>query len=309
MSFSPLCGYNPPARRPIVLADLRYPLGASLKHDGFRVLRRRGKALSRYLKPVRNLELRALIEGCSLLECCEGEVIYGDPTDPESFHRTSSLATRRHGGVEGMRLYLFDWFARPELGYRARWAQLKLLRLPKWCEVIGHKVMMNAAQAQAYEEWAVGLGYEGMMLRELDGTYKHGRSTLREQLLLKVKRMEDSEAVVLDMRPKMRNDNERTRDALGRSVRSSRREGKVATLELGSLLLRDAKGLHGGREFSCAPGVLTQAQKLEIFAAWRRGEIGKRMRVKYRFQPAGTGELPRFPRLHGVLSGLKFRSA
>lgn len=308
MKFSPLLGYNPPARRPIVLEELRYPLGISAKHDGFRTLVRKRKAVSRYLKPVRNLALARLLQSVPELECCDGEIIYGDPTDPESFRRTSSLATTRDAGTDGVGFYLFDWFGDPMMPFRRRYKHLQFLSLPKWCHVIHQVTAHNPQQARDYEDKAVRDGFEGMMARELEGLYKFGRSTLNEQLLLKIKRMEDSEAVVEDILPKMKNTNEAVLDALGHSKRSSRKEGKVAVREAGSLLLRDVRGLHGSREFSCSPGVLTQPQKVELWEAWSRGDI-KKLVVKYRFQPAGTGELPRFPRLHAVLSGFKFRSA
>jgi DNA ligase-1 len=39
------------------------------------------------------------------------------------------------------------------------------------------------------------------------GTYKFGRSTVRDNILLKVKRFLDDEAVVIDIEEKMHNEN------------------------------------------------------------------------------------------------------
>ena len=66
----------------------------------------------------------------------------------------------------------------------------------------------DAAQLAAYEEECLAEGYEGVMIRTPDSPYKCGRSTEREGWLLKIKRFEDAEAVVLDTYEGMSNQNE-----------------------------------------------------------------------------------------------------
>ena len=56
------------------------------------------------------------------------------------------------------------------------------------------------------------MGFEGAMVRSLDGRYKNGRSTLREGLLLKVKPWKDSEAEILEVYEMMRNENEEEKE-------------------------------------------------------------------------------------------------
>src|SRR5690606_28483163 len=62
---------------------------------------------------------------------------------------------------------------------------------------VEHTQMERASDVLDYESTCLARGYEGVMLRDPDGPYKFGRSTLREGTLLKLKRFEDAEAVVI----------------------------------------------------------------------------------------------------------------
>ena len=95
----------------------------------------------------------------------------------------------------------------------------------------------DAAQLAAYEEDCLAEGYEGVMIRTPDSPYKCGRSTEREGWLLKIKRFEDAEAVVLETYEGMSNHNEAQRDAFGRTKRSSAQAGKVGRGELGGFVV------------------------------------------------------------------------
>src|SRR5690606_5448014 len=59
-----------------------------------------------------------------------------------------------------------------------------------------------------YETHCLKMGYEGLILRNPDAPYKFGRSTLKEGSLLKLKRYEDAEAIVVSLEEAMHNDNE-----------------------------------------------------------------------------------------------------
>ena len=78
------------------------------------------------------------------------------------------------------------------------------------------------------------------MIRTPDSPYKCGRSTEREGWLLKIKRFEDAEAVVLDTYEGMSNQNDAQRDAFGRTKRSLAQAGKVGRGELGGFVVRHA---------------------------------------------------------------------
>ena len=80
----------------------------------------------------------------------------------------------------------------------------------------------------AFEELKLCEGYEGIMLRDPFGRYKHGRSTLKEGGLAAIKRFVDAEARIVGTYEQMENTNEKQINELGRSSRSHAKAGKLA---------------------------------------------------------------------------------
>jgi DNA ligase 1 len=76
------------------------------------------------------------------------------------------------------------------------------------------------------------------MLRRPDKPYKFGRSTNRGGELIKLKRYEDAEAVVIGFEPWYENQNEATESELGYQTRSAHQENKVPLDRLGTLKCR-----------------------------------------------------------------------
>jgi DNA ligase-1 len=96
------------------------------------------------------------------------------------------------------------------------------------------------------EEKYLSLGYEGIMVRTFQGPrsfYKYGRSTAKETTLLKLKRYTDFEAKIVGFEEEMHNGNEATKDALGRTKRSSAAEGKTGKDTLGKMLMLTDDGV------------------------------------------------------------------
>jgi len=128
----------------------------------------------------------------------------------------------------------------------------------------------------------------------MDGLYKMGgRSTAREQWLLKLKRFEDSEAVVIRVDEEMKNTNEK--DASGK--RTSHKAGKVGKGVMGSLQVRASKASPGvlkGTEFGVGSG-FTAADRAE---EWKIGD-----RIKFRYFPIGIKDKPIWPTFEGRVVG------
>jgi DNA ligase-1 len=162
------------------------------------------------------------------------------------------------------------------------------------------KTLYSIKDVLDFEKTAVQQGYEGIMLRAPYAPYKFGRSTLKEGYLMKLKRFEDSEAEVLKVFPRMKNENKLERDERGYAKRSAHKEGKQALAEIGGYIIRDLKTK---KVFSCGTGVFTQKEREEQWQNRRKlqGKI-----LKYRFQAAGQKELPRFPRALGWRSRIDF---
>jgi DNA ligase-1 len=154
-------------------------------------------------------------------------------------------------------------------------------------------IVNNLEELIALEEKFVNEGFEGLMLRKLDSVYKCGRGTLRAMDLVKVKRFEDAEAIIIGYEEQMENTNEAEKDNFGRTKRSSAKAGLVGKGTLGRWNVRGIGKKWDGVEFGLgtAKGV-TQERRQEW---WNNREklVGKI--VTYKYQATGSVDAPRIP--------------
>lgn len=270
---------------------LSYPLLASPKLDGIRTVVIDGVVLSRKLKPIPNRHVQAVF-GKEEFNGMDGELICGDPWSPDAFRKTTSGVMSFRGNPEGLVFHLFDNFLVPG-GFSKRLEEAFPRAHGRMFPVV-HKLVNGPTQLTAYEEECLDRGYEGVMLRDPHGPYKHGRSTLREGTLMKLKRFSDDEAMVIAVEEQLQNTNEQTRDALGKAKRSNHQAGMVGKGTLGSLRVRGVTGPYEGVEFSVGSGMSDSLRA----AFWERPPIGEVIRVKY--FPSGSKDAPRFPVFGGI---------
>lgn len=279
------------------LNKLRFPLIASPKLDGVRAIIKGGVVLSRSLKPIPNPHVQALF-GRPELEGLDGELIVGSPT-AKDVYRVTNGAVMRHYGEPDVEFYVFD---RVEYGhtYEDRHAEL-YMRLEErgwYPHVIYHdwQTVEDLEELLEFENSVLDDGYEGVILRCPYAGYKHGRSTVRQQGMLKLKRFQDSEARVIAVEELMHNANEAKTNALGRTERSSHKANQVPMGTMGALLVED---IHTGVRFHIGTGF--SAEERAWFWEHRHTlERGKRTLVKYKFFPVGVKDLPRHPSYLGL---------
>ena len=276
---------------PVDTTKLVFPVYASPKLDGIRVIIKDNQVLSRNGKPIPNVFIQSLLKSYHGLD---GELIVGYPTHPNVFQLTTS-GVMSIEGTPNVRLYVFDcWYA--EGGIDARYNEvLKIIQNNPIVdiEVVPQIIINSLEELYKFEKDCLAKGYEGVMLRYPNAPYKNGRSTVKEGALLKLKRFSDSEAYILGMEPLLRNHNEPTKNALGHTERSSHIYNKVADDLLGALNVKD---IHTGIEFSIGSG-FTEEQRREI---WNKqvGLIGSI--VKYKYFEVGVKDKPRFPIFCGL---------
>jgi DNA ligase-1 len=265
---------------------IRYPALATPKLDGIRCLKVDGRALSRSFKPIPNKLIRGQIE-TFLPDGVDGELIAG------SFNQTTSGVMTRTGSPV-FKYYIFDYVKDdPNKPYQERMADLLELGMSNpiistFVELVLPITINNEEQLLEYERKCLDEGYEGVMLRDPKGPYKFGRSTVREGWLLKVKRFEDSEAVVIGFEELMTNDNPQEVDELGYAKRATKKENLVPAGTLGSFRVRDLKT---SQEFSVGSG-MDAAFRLEV---WNNQDAYVGKILKYKYFPTGSKDLPRFP--------------
>lgn len=276
--------FKPMLASPADLDAIRYPVLASYKLDGIRAIVQGGRVMSRKLIEIPNKRVQEVF-GRHQLEGLDGEFIFGEPTAPDVYRKTNSLVMS-HDKTDIPTLYVFDHVSMPALAWINRAAiAMQLIEKHRYEQIkwLQHNMLHNREELDAFEAKAVGLGYEGVMLRDPEACYKYGRSTAKEGILLKVKRFEDSEAEVIGIEEEMKNNNVAERDNLGRTKRSTVKANKVGKGTMGALVVRDLKTKV---EFNIGSGFTAEDRSAE----WPLGTI-----VKYKSFAVGVKDKPRHP--------------
>ena len=261
----------------------KFPYAATPKIDGIRFLMVGGAALTRSFKPIRNEYLQKILSS-NLPEGIDGELTSGS-----TFQECSSIM--RIKGEPDFKVWIFD-FVNPKgevKPYKERMNELskfESFNIPSY-EILFPTIVSNQEQIDQLMINNLNAGYEGLMLRDPNGIYKFGRSSVKENILLKVKEFMDDEAEIIAFREKMVNTNEGLKDNFGRTKRSSCQDGLKPSGTLGGFILRNSEGL----EFSCGSG-LNDALRDEI---WKNQSKYLGKLVKYKYMSKGIKELPRHP--------------
>lgn len=294
---------------------LKFPYYISPKLDGIRCIATENGARTRSMKKFPNEYVdRWFTEHLHILSGLDGEIIVGDPTHPNVYHRTDSAVMTR-AGEPNFTFYVFDWVdygGGVWFADRKKFAQVKIEDIRrklngfggqervKW---VGDSLCRNPHELKVYEELVLEQGYEGAMLRHPDSPYKQGRGTVKENYLLKVKRFVDSEAIIVGYEERMHNANEATQNELGHTKRSTHQENMVGTDTLGAFLVKGAPGTpFDGIEFSIGGGKgLTDIWRKDY---WTRKDALLGQTVKYSYFDVGIKDKPRHPKFIGFRSDL-----
>lgn len=280
--------------------ELRYPVYGTPKLDGIRCiisdhvyLPEEGHnvtPVTRSLKPIPNKAMRTLL--ASLPPYLDGELVATG-----TFQNCQS-AVMSYGGVWDFTYYVFDMIPHDEmrrsfgvtadcyLKYLDRIKYLQTLQLPEWCTVLEPK-KIERGELEAYNLECLEKKYEGCIIRTAPSPYKYGRSTFREQYMIKVKQFIDDEAVVIGVNEEVHNANEATVSALGYKERSSHSANMVGKGTLGSLRVRHKTF----GEFNIGTGFCAQ-DRVDL---WKIRDSLKSRVVTFKYQPQGVKDAPRIP--------------
>lgn len=273
--------------------EIPFPVYASPKIDGIRAIVLNGVPVSRTLKPIPNTFCQDFFSDKSYLNGLDGELVVGEANHPNAMQATTSGLMSRAGCPE-FTFWVFDYWTAPKLPYKARLENLQAFFQSGYggdgarVRLLEQVLINNQEELEQYEAEQLEKGFEGVIVRAVNGLYKYGRSTAREGYLLKVKRFQDGEAVVVGFNELMRNDNEAEINVLGYIERSSHTENLTPMGVMGSLEVED---LVTGVRFSVGTGY-TMQQRSELWAV-RNELVGKI--VKYKHFPIGVKDAPRFP--------------
>lgn len=279
------------------LDAIKFPVLLSPKLDGIRCVILAGIPVTRNFKHVPNRAIFHALKGLRLPPL-DGELIVGSPTAEDCYRATNSGVMSQDGEPDWC-YHVFDCYDESD-GFvdRLRVAAqiLKKLGHPR-IKMVPHTTASSVDEVEDYETKQLALGYEGIMGRDPEGYYKSGRSTMREGGLWKLKRFFDGEAKIIGFEERMHNDNELTKDELGRAKRSSHKANRHGRGDLGALKVRDCAT---GVEFDIGTG-FSDDERSRI---WGNREEWLGVTVKYKSQPVGVKDKPRFPVYLGLRTDL-----
>jgi len=278
------------------LGKLHYPMIASPKLDGIRVfIHPQLGAVTRTLKQVPNRHIfNTLSQGW--FTNLDGEVTIGPPSvavDPTTFNATQSGVMSFDGQPE-FTFWAFDDAGDPLAAYQLRLnaanERVGFLKA-SFIRALEYTTAKNTDEVLEIEASYLARGFEGIMLRSPHAGYKYGRSTLKQQHLIKMKRMADAEAIVIDTRPLFENHNVPTVDNLGHQKRSAHQAGRVETSMLGTLVCMPTDESGFTQHFEIGSG-FDDSTRSDLWA--RRSDLIGR-RVVFKYQATGVKDKPRFP--------------
>ena len=288
------------------LATLVYPVGVQVKIDGVRALNINGTLTGRSLDPFKGTGITDYFSKPEFKHL-DGEMTLDD--NPASAERLCSLTTGAMGKFKGvtempnLHWFCFDYLADPSLPYETRHKLLEIkleeLAHPRVhlvpLHIANNREELDALIARFFDE-----GYEGAIIRNLDAPAKEGRPSKVKQELVRVKGWMDSEMLVTGFTEGQTNTNEAKTNTLGRTERSSAKDGMVPNGMVGSIhgtMIGDCfhpitgeKLFADGLPITIGTGTMTDAELLDYF---KHPEKLVGHPVKFKHLAHGVKSLPR----------------
>lgn len=283
--------FKPLLARNVELDKVQFPLFVQPKYDGERLIYRNGEFLSRAMKPIQNKWIQEVLT--TIFGQLPERFDFDGEIQVEGTFRDTSGMLRNVDRQAKFIYHVFDAPGYPDCRYidRATLAKSMVDQLRPYlgCEVKFVETAYVSDMETLLDMHCVNADTEaldGTIIRNPDALYKYGRSTLRDQQVLKMKDFDDDEAVIIGFTERMHNTNEAQTNELGRTFRSSAQDGLVPTG-----LLATYKVEWRGVEFDVTASGSLDSRK----ERWdnRVSLLGKL--VKFQYQGIGNGGKPRFP--------------
>lgn len=297
---------------------LVFPYYASPKIDGIRMLCDDiFGPITRALKDIPNNAIREYFNN-PLFYRFDGEIIASyngeGVTHPQIFNRTQS-AVMSQNGEPNFTYYIFDLYPKSHdkndyakrpfherlhdlrIKYEALHAAMPAIKIV----LVEQKLVNNLEELIEFEEKQILLGYEGVILKSVDGVYKHGRSTTLQNIQLKMKRFADAEAVIIGWKPYMINENESTIDELGFSKRSSHKDNKrIDDTRVGVIEARVLTGPLTGERIDIGTGIGLTFEARRKLRLEIEDHIKNKTVLTFKYQDHGIKDRPRIPILKSI---------
>jgi len=213
------------------------------------------------------------------------------------------VMSEQHADSDAVKYFVFDYLRGnvAGYGYAARHAELRKAVIggsnsaDAWIVIAMPTEVVDQAACDVYEATMLAAGFEGVMLRAPGGAHKHGRSTMKEQGLIAIKRFAQAEGVIIGYVEQETNTNAATVDELGRTKRSSAKAGKVKNGKLGAVKVRITACSEAPHMVGTTNEVGTgfDDDQRTVFWKQREGLLGQI--ITFKFQAHGAKDAARIP--------------
>lgn len=291
-----------------------FPVVLLPKVDGVRGLHNHTNFCSRTFEPFANKFTQARYD-IPLMAGFDMELAAGPPTSTSLCRDTTSVLNTITGQPY-IELWVFDWLSgvTQTMGYldRLRMAHSHIDAMKANAELreqfpqvmhlrkMPYRVVNSYAELQATHDEYVKLGYEGSILRSVDGVYKFGRATEKEGGYLRIKNFAHDEIIVTAVTEGKTNLNDLEVDNVGYAKRSTHKENMIPNGMIGNLIGRTVKDIrvNGGTK------VIPVGTLIEVGA----GKLTHDEREYYfKHQDEIVGQCVKFQHFpHGVKDKLRF---
>jgi len=237
---------------------LKWPLLGSTKFDGWRCIICDGQLWTRNGKIIHNQLLPEYLK--QIIDFCNDEhvVLDGELWCPGvTFQDIQSLLASYHKPITMPLVYhVFDYLTRDEwlnggeahFDLRAENYEAALTTYFAHTKPVMQVFHATAEDAKRFYQGCIDRGYEGSVLRDPRGIYKHGRSTLNQGLMFKFKKWITADVRIVGFKQgqRMREevaDGPRDRDIFGHLETSNRKDDYEEVDELGSVEVELQNGI------------------------------------------------------------------
>ena len=267
---------------------LSFPVYGSPKLDGFRCLID-GIPKTASMKPMPNPFVQSELS-LPELNGLDGELIVGDPNDPNAF-KNSTGPLRRQYGEPDFHFFVFDNFLFDHKSYEYRWLNTDYLNKYSNNRIIAlyQLALHSPEQVITYEDLCIQQGYEGAMIRTTSSLYKQGRATFKEMNIFKRKPFTDTEGMIIGFTEQMTNLNPKFTNEMGLTKRATNQENLVGAETLGNFIVRSKEW---AASFACGGGQLTHEERKLV---WDNQDKFLGRTITFKYQKHGSLDAPRSP--------------
>lgn len=273
----------------------------TFKLDGIRCIVKNGEIYSRALKPIPNKQLQKKFEQIKKYTKNKNIILDGEIySENHSFQEITSVVRTEDKEVpKDFKFYCFDIVTKgmESIPYSRRIMDIgrierELYKQNKNDEFFygfgnPYKLFYIEELRERFKD-AIGMGYEGLILRHKDSPYKYGRTTIREGYGYKLKpyRTWDAKIKGCYQATKVDPNAKKTINELGHSVTSKKKDDRMPVDRCAGFYV-DYKGKELKVTFAA-----TNEEKAKVWKN-RKKYIGKM--IEYKGMEVGAKDVPRHP--------------